>query len=286
MLLIIFLVTLRILSNSLSGVFQKKLVLSLPTSFINGISYFVLSLFCFLFFFKNLEMNNGIFLVSALVGLFGALGNCFQIKALEEGELSILAPLNSYKIIFSLIFSYFLLKEIPTLSALFGVFLIFLGSFFVFDTVEEKFSFKIFKRKDIIFRFIAVFFTALEAIFIKKLIVLSNPLNALFLWAFWTFLFSFGYYFLSKNIKTKKLKFQKEIILNLLFLSFSMGIMQFSTNILFKMMNVSYALCLFQLSVLLSIFLGYKIFKEKNLLKKLLASFVMILGAILIILHV
>ena len=49
-------------------------------------------------------------------------------------------------------------------------------------------------------------------------------------------------------------------------------------------MNVSYALALFQLSTLLSIFLGVNIFKEKGLIKKLIASLIMIVGAIVIIL--
>ena len=49
-------------------------------------------------------------------------------------------------------------------------------------------------------------------------------------------------------------------------------------------MNVAYALALFQLSTILSVFLGANVFKEKELTRKLLASFIMILGAVIIIL--
>jgi len=285
MLLIAILTILRIFSNSLSGVFQKKLAKHLPSSLINAVCYLLLSLFC-LSDIKGLNVVNlNLWSCAVFVGFLGAIGNSFQIKALKEGELSVLAPLNSYKIIFSLIFSYFILKEIPSLSAFSGVILIFWGSFFIFETIDNGniFTFAIFKRKDILYRIAAVFFTALEAIFIKKLIILSNPLNALFLWAITSSAFSFLFF----NFKyDKTYYFNKKTILNLIFLSLTMGIMQFCTNILFKMMNVSYALCLFQLSAVLSVFLGYEVFGEKNLLKKIWASFVMITGAVIIILNV
>ena len=49
-------------------------------------------------------------------------------------------------------------------------------------------------------------------------------------------------------------------------------------------MNVSYALALFQLSTLFSVFLGVNIFNEKGLIRKLIASVIMIAGAVVIIL--
>lgn len=120
MILIINLVLIRIFSNSFSGVFQKKLSKSFYASYINTICYFILTLFCLLgakfFDFSNFE----VFKFALFSGLIGAIGNIFQIKALNLGELSILAPINSYKIIFSLIFSFLILKEIPSMSAFLG----------------------------------------------------------------------------------------------------------------------------------------------------------------------
>ena len=100
MILIISLVLIRIFSNSFSGVFQKKLSKNFYASYINTICYFILTLFCLLgakfFDFSNFE----VFKFALFSGLIGAIGNIFQIKALNLGELSILAPINSYKIIF------------------------------------------------------------------------------------------------------------------------------------------------------------------------------------------
>ena len=65
---------------------------------------------------------------------------------------------------------------------------------------------------------------------------------------------------------------------------FAVGIMQYSTNFVFARMNVSYALALFQLSTLLSVFLGANIFKEKNLKNKIIGSVIMVIGAVILIL--
>ena len=125
MIFIVLFVILRILSNSFSSVFQKKLVgFGFNAFFINGISYIILSIFC-IFAIKYFNFsNNSVFICAILTGILGALGNAAQIKALNLGELSILAPINSYKVLFSLVFSAILLKEYPNFLGLLGIILI------------------------------------------------------------------------------------------------------------------------------------------------------------------
>ena len=60
--------------------------------------------------------------------------------------------------------------------------------------------------------------------------------------------------------------------------------MQYTTNYVFARMNVAYALALFQLSTLVSLFLGVNFFDEKGFVKKLIASLIMLCGATIIIL--
>ena len=62
------------------------------------------------------------------------------------------------------------------------------------------------------------------------------------------------------------------------------GTMQYTTNYVFDHMEVGYALALFQLSTIVSIFLGYRIFKEENITKKLIGSVIMVAGSVMIIL--
>lgn len=60
--------------------------------------------------------------------------------------------------------------------------------------------------------------------------------------------------------------------------------MQYTTNYVFAHMNVGYALALFQLSTVVSIFLGWRIFNETDIRKKLLGAVIMIAGSVMIIL--
>ena len=59
--------------------------------------------------------------------------------------------------------------------------------------------------------------------------------------------------------------------------------MQLSTNYVFDNMNVGFALALFQLSTLVSLFLGFKMFHEKDMTKKIIGTIVMIVGSILVL---
>lgn len=68
------------------------------------------------------------------------------------------------------------------------------------------------------------------------------------------------------------------------YLVLCIGTMQYTTNYVFDHMEVGYALALFQLSTIVSIFLGYRIFKEENITKKLIGSIIMVAGSVMIIL--
>jgi drug/metabolite transporter (DMT)-like permease len=61
------------------------------------------------------------------------------------------------------------------------------------------------------------------------------------------------------------------------------GTMQFTTNFTFEHMPVGYSLSLFQLSAIVSVFFGYRFFKERDIRKKLLGSIIMIAGSVMII---
>ena len=237
----------------------------------------------FLHDFANL--NNNVLFTAAEVGILGALGNGFLVKALQKGDLSILGPINAYKSVFGLIFAFFMLGEIPDIAGIIGIILIIFGSYFVLDTTEERFSFALIKNKSIQYRFLALIFCSAEAVFIKKLISVTSVRDAFILWCFSGALFSTFLMFFNKTDLSKEFfKIKSRNILFILITVACIGIMQYTTNYVFNNMNVAYALALFQLSSIVSIFLGYKIFKEKNILKKLLGTVIMITGAVLIIL--
>jgi drug/metabolite transporter (DMT)-like permease len=222
-------------------------------------------------FFTHSFIFTGVLLSNVLImGFLGCLGNYFIIKALSCGELSILAPINSYKPIVALIFGIIFLHEIPSIISIIGISLIIFGTLFLSD-LEVIFS------KSCLFRIFALVFSGTEAIFIKKVILLTDISTAFFLWAM------FGLIFSLIIAMKHPLKISKQNISIQFYLILMVGIMQYSTNFVFSKMNVAYALALFQLSTILSIFLGVNFFHEKNLLKKIIASSIMILGAVILI---
>ncbi len=281
--LIVFLI-IRIVSNPIANVFQKKLAVENSSLTINFYTYTLLSLCCLPFI--NLVFNQSYSLyfwfIVFMCGFLCTLGILCIIKAINIGELSVVGPINSYKSIVGLVASLLLLREIPSLFGLFGIFLIICGSKFIFVSSKEGFSFKLFKRKDIQFRLIALILTGIEAAFLKQIIIMSSVEAGFILWcfmgAFWSFIFLL---FTKKNFALAK----KSNYFSVIFIALCLGLMQYSTNFVFEKMNVAYALALFQLSSLVTVFLGYEVFKEKNFKEKIIGTCIMIIGSCFIILH-
>ncbi len=275
------LVLIRILSNSLSNVFQKKLAeYGENPVCINFINYLLLALFCvpLIFLTHNQTIQNGFWLNALIGGVCGALCNYYMVEALKYGELSVLGPINSYKSVIGLIFAIFLLGEIPDFHGLLGVLLIIFGSYFIFDTLNPI---KIAERKDIQYRFLALFFSAMEAVFIKKVILLSSIRISFIASCFLGAIFSYIIFKLTTKTKLTIPKPKSALLYLLTALCF--GLMTYTTAVVFKRINVGYALSLFQLSVILNLLFGWKIFKEKHILRKLTGSVIIICGAVLVI---
>lgn len=108
-------VLLRIFSNPLGNVFQKQLTTKgIHPLFVNFQTYFLLSIVClFIAAFINWPVLPRQFWVySVFGGIAGALGNGFLVKALQNGELSVLGPVNSYKSVVGYALSLFQLSTI------------------------------------------------------------------------------------------------------------------------------------------------------------------------------
>ncbi len=275
-------VLIRILSNSMSNVFQKQLTQeAIKPYVINFLTYLGLSLFCLpLAIGHDFSFGIDVWQNAILGGLCGALGNNYLIKALEEGELSVLGPINAYKSVVAMIIGIFLLKEIPSLTGLLAVALIIWGSYYVFDAAGENFSFSLLKKTAIRYRIYALVFTAIEAVFIKNIVLHSDVEIAFYFWCWFGAAFSF----LNVIKHREKLPhFSVNTLSKLAALIGCVGVMQYSTNFVFNRINVSYALALFQLSAVLSVILGWKYFSEHNIRKKLTGSIIMVIGAIILI---
>lgn len=286
--LVIIAVVLRVLSNPLGNVFQKQLTArGFNSLFVNFSTYSLLGVGCLVYLPKiiDMQLSTEFWMFAFLGGILGAFGNALLIKAFEKGDLSVLGPINSYKSIVSMIVGVFLLGEIPGIWGLLGVALIIGGSYFVLDSTEESFSWKLLKRKDIQYRIGAMVLGATEAIFIKKTILLSSVEVSFVTWCWIGALFSFLILLIFKvDLKQEFRRIDISLFKKIILLVLCVGVMQFSTNYVFEHMVVGYALSLFQLSVIVSVLFGYKIFNELGIRRKLIGSVIMILGSVVIIL--
>lgn len=272
----------RIVSNPLANAIQKLLAGKYSAVLINLASFGFLSLFCAYPAWMNDWSAYGAnyWEYVALAGVLCTLGSVCLIKALQIGEMSVLGPINSYKCLVGLVFGYLILGEKPSFAALMGMLFIIYGSWFIFDTVAEGFSFKILLRKDVILRFCALLFTGCEAVVLKKIILMSSAMESFILWCFSGVVFSLLLMFL---LREKFQAFSKKDLLSVFGIAVCLGLMQYSTNLVFKWLDVGLSLALFQLSSVISVIFGYFMFREGALLKKLLGTVIMILGSAMIL---
>jgi drug/metabolite transporter (DMT)-like permease len=281
-------VLLRIFSNPLGNVFQKQLTAKgIHPLFVNFLTYFLLSAVSLLvvLFISLPVLPKEFWIYSILGGIAGATGNGFLVKALQTGELSVLGPVNSYKSVVAIIGGIILLGEIPTIPGLLGIVLIISGSYFVLDTTEERFSFALLKRSDIQYRLWAMILTAIEAVFVKKVILASSVTIAFISWCCFGAFFSFILLFFYRlDLKKEIRQINKRSLVKIALLIACIGTMQLTTSYTFAHMDVGYALSLFQLSVIVSVLFGYRFFKEAEIRKKMIGSIIMIIGSVLIIL--
>jgi len=291
--LIIFFILVRIISNPLSNLFQKKLVSQNENPlFIIFIVFALLSVVSIpllpKLFYYGLPAE--FFSYMVICAVFAVSGNVLIVKALGYSDLSLLGPINSYKPIVGMIFGIFLLNEIPNWLGLFGVVLILAGSYFIVDDHSASKGTNVINKfmmdKGIQFRIGALVLSAIEAVFLKKALSYSTPLITMGMWCFAGFVVS-GIslpFFMNNNsgLKLKTVLKRK----NLYFMLFTTtAAMQFTTLLIFESMQVSYALALFQTSALISVFLGYKYFNEENIRKRFIGSLFMITGSALIIIY-
>lgn len=276
-------VILRIFSNPVANMFEKKVSSDGSSLYTSLYSYIIMGLCCipFAFQYNWSEMPFEFWTSAFVAGFLCSVGRACMIKALQLGELSVLGPINSYKSVVGLIIGIILLSEIPSIYGLLGIFLIIWGSWFIFDTTNEGFSLKLFTRKDINLRIAALICTGIEAVILKKVILLSNVTMSFMMWAWTGALFTFLLVLLSRRRFVPIKQFQ---INQYLIICASLAIMQLSTNYVFQNMKVGYALALFQLSTVVNLIFGIKFFNEKDFGKKLVGTLIMMAGSIIIIL--
>lgn len=281
-------VIIRILVNPFSNVLQKQITLKGQHPLLINLATYTVLAFISVFFIYDISiqsLDTEFWIYSIAGGITGALGNGFIVKALEKGDLSVLGPINAYKSIVGMLFAFIIIREVPNIWGLMGMGFIIVGSYFVLDTTEEKFSWQLFKTPAIQYRLAALVLTGIQAVLDKKVIEHSNLEIAFAGWSIFGAGFSFVFILFTKVSIQKEFKIvDRAILVKYFLLVLTVGLMLASTNYTLSHMPVGYALALFQLSILLSVVLGHRFFNELHLFKKLMGATIMVIGSALIIL--
>lgn len=178
-----------------------------------------------------------------------------------------------------------LLSEYPTPVGIAGLVLIVVGSYWILGAEKMVFSGGFFFVRIILYRIGALILTALEAVLIKKVMQLSSVELSFLSWCWSGALFSLiGGLILHERYFFPILFTSWRNRFFLLFLALCFGAMQYSSNLVFERLPVGLSLALFQLSAVINLYLGWRLFREQGMRKKIFGTAMTIGGAVLIIL--
>jgi drug/metabolite transporter (DMT)-like permease len=281
----------RIVANPVSNVFQKQLAQrSANPLFIIGATHALLTLAAlpFLAGVRPVDLGAPFWTNIGICAVLAVTGNVLLVYALQRTDLSILGPINAYKAVLSLVLAVFLLGEVPTAFGLTGVFLILAGSYFVVDRAPGQpygnAFVQFFRDRGVQLRFAALAFSATEAVFLKRAILHSSPVITFLFWSILGLpVAAAAVVLLLRGAVGQEVRRLGRHWRTYLWLALTTGLMQAATLFTFGTLQVGYSLALFQLSTLISVFLGYRYFEERNIRRRLLGSVIMVAGAVLIV---
>ena len=257
--------------------------------YIVAATYFVLSLLAIplLGMINTGELSHAFWLNVLLASVLDVGGWMFLVMSLSKTDLSVFGPLNAYKVVFSLLLAVIFLHEIPSAQGLIGVAVIIIGSFLLTpatNTPRANRIFSLLKDKGVQARFLSIALFSIGTIFLKNSVINGGPLATLVFWSVLGLplvLFS-NVIFVTGSVNLD-LRASRKHIHTIFMIGIMVLVMQYCTLLLLSKMLVAYALALFQLGMVIQVFVGYKVFNEKHIARKLLACLVMMSGSILVL---
>ena len=212
-------------------------------------------------------------------------GNVMLLRSLRSTELSIFGPLASIKPVISLLLSFLLFSEVPTLYGVLGVLIVLLGSALLTSEPRGLSGSTLSRqqrRVGIRDRLLSTVMTAMASVFLKKTLELASEVQALSAWCLLCCALGTALFWLQGKPNQRLELTQRDWRATFL-VAVALLAMQGCTIALFARMNVGYALALFQIGSLISVLLGHRLFGEAHLVRRLTAAIVMVIGAVIII---
>ena len=281
----------RVLFAAFANVFQKQLThQDHHPLFIVMASYVVLSIISIplLFWVDINQLNPDFWLNISLAAALDMTGTLFLVLSLSKTDLSIFGPLNAYKVVISMLLAMLFLNEIPSSQGFLGIAIIIVGSCFLLpksakQTNQHRLRHLI-SDKGVQYRFISILLFSIGTLPLKNAVMEGQALATTVFWCLIGLpLASLSYQIFNQNRDTHLFRQVKPALSQIGTLGIMMFLMQYMTMIVLSQMMIAYSLALFQLSMVLHVFLGYKIFKEQHIKRRLAACLVMVIGSLLVL---
>ena len=263
---------------SFSEVFKKK-ALKKNSIFEVSALFTIIAFLINLFFSKDaLSIDYSFLPIILLKSIIIVVSWTISIKAIKELQLGVYGMIKISRIVFTVILSCIFLGESFSTLTFIGMIIVIIGLILVNTTNKGE------KKKNSI-RIIVLFVisclgSAISAIIDKKILqqITSSQLQ------FWFYLFISILFLIMLLVKEKKVDIK--IIHNNYWVSLISVCLVLSDRLLFwansmPSSKVIIMIVLKQLSVVISILLGKLIFKEKDIIKKLLYSILIIIGVVM-----
>ncbi|WP_041928555.1 DMT family transporter [Methylotenera mobilis] len=281
----------RLMFSLASTVYQKKLAQhGLHPFYIVAATYLVLGVLAapLLQMIQFSSLRHDFWLNIWLASLFDVAGWMFLVLSLSKTDLSVFGPLNAYKVVASMLLAALFLHEVPSAQGLSGVLLIIIGSFFLMPAKAATQANRIgglLRDKGVQARFLSIFLFSVGTVFLKKSVA-DGVLETMVFWSLIGLpLVLLSNYFFLPNSVAEQIKTTKQHWYSVSLIGAMVFAMQYFTLLLLANMLVAYALALFQLGMVLQVLIGYRLFNEKDIARKLLASLVMMAGSLLVLMN-
>jgi uncharacterized membrane protein len=280
----------RLISSSSANVFQKQLANhGLHSFFIVMVSYLVLSIICIplLWVLNPFTLSQTFWINIFFAALLDMAGTLFLVMSLSKMDLSVFGPLNAYKVVISMILAMLFLGEIPTSQGFVGISIILIGSFLLFPPSKDagiSGLFSLLLDRGVQYRFLSILLFSVGTLPLKNAVMAGDAISTTVFWCLLGFPMAImAHTVFIKGSLQSHVQQSKSHVYRFLYLGISMFLMQYMTMIVLSHFYIAYSLALFQLGMVLHVFLGWHIFNEQHILRRLTASGIMIIGSLIVL---
>ena len=281
----------RVIFASFANVLQKKLAIqNHHPLFIVMASYALLSIISLpiLLSLPIVHLSEYFWVNIVIAALLDMAGTLFLVFSLSKTDLSIFGPLNAYKIVISMLLAMVFLSEMPSSQGFLGISIIITGSFFLMQgttkTTNQQSLFMLFTNRGVQYRFLSILLFSIGTLPLKNAVMEGQALTTTIFWCLIGFpLAILSYFLFNKREEQSFFQQAKPVLPELTYLAITLFLMQYLTMIVLSKLLIAYSLALFQFSMVLQVFLGYRIFKEKNIKSRLIACLIMSIGSLLVL---